>query len=65
MPGINGMEVAQKVRKKNTEGVIVFITNVAQYAIEGYSVGALDYVLKPVKEKVFMVKLGKYPSLSI
>ena len=65
MPGINGMEVAQKVRKKNTEGVIVFITNVAQYAIEGYSVGALDYVLKPIKEKVFMVKLGKYPSLSI
>ena len=44
MPGMNGMEAAKKVREKDTKAMIVFTTNLAQYAIEGYSVNAFDYI---------------------
>ncbi len=45
---MNGMEAAENIRKVD-EGVgIVFVTNMAQYAIQGYKVNALDYVLKPI-----------------
>ena len=42
------MSAAEEIRKMDTEVVIIFITNMAQYAIRGYAVDALDYVLKPV-----------------
>ena len=48
MPFVNGYEAAQMIRSRDPEVVILFITNLTQYAIKGYSVGALDYVLKPV-----------------
>lgn len=41
MPHLNGMEAAQKIRGLDKEVVIVFITNMAQYAIKGYEVDAL------------------------
>ena len=37
----------------------IFITNMAQYAIKGYAVGALDYVLKPVPYFAFSQQLQK------
>ena len=39
--------------------ILIFITNMAQYAIRGYSVGALDYVLKPVPYFAFSEQLKK------
>jgi DNA-binding LytR/AlgR family response regulator len=48
MKFMNGMTAAEEIRKKDTEVVIIFITNMPQYAIKGYTVDALDYVLKPV-----------------
>ena len=59
MPHLNGMEAAQKIRELDKEVVIVFITNMAQYAIGGYAVGALDYVLKPVPYFAFSQQLRK------
>jgi len=38
---------------------MVFITSLSQYAIRGYSVGALDYVLKPVSYYTFALKLDR------
>lgn len=49
MPGIDGMETARKLRKYDGEVAIIFVTNIAKYAIQGYAVGALDYFLKPPK----------------
>lgn len=46
MPGMNGIQVAQRIRKKYPEIVIVFVTAFLQYAVEGYSVEALRYLLK-------------------
>lgn len=42
MPGMNGMEAAEKIRQADEDVVLMFITNMIQYAIRGYSVGALD-----------------------
>jgi DNA-binding LytR/AlgR family response regulator len=39
--------------------IIIFITMLTQYAIEGYSVGAFDYVLKPVRYEEFSAKLDR------
>jgi len=48
MPFMDGLTAAGYIREKDTEVVIVFVTRLAQYAIQGYSVSALDYVLKPL-----------------
>lgn len=59
MPGINGMETAERIRTQDDEVVIVFVTNLMQYAIQGYAVRALDYVLKPITYGMFCLKLDK------
>ena len=48
MKHLDGMETARRIRELDPDVMLVFITNMAQYAIKGYAVGALDYVLKPV-----------------
>lgn len=54
MPGMNGMEMAKKIRQKNQEIVFVFTTGIADYMQEGYEVEAMHYLLKPLdKEKVY------------
>lgn len=50
---MNGMEAAKEIRRTDNEVIIIFITNMAQYAIQGYSVRALDYVLKPISYAAF------------
>jgi len=59
MPHTDGMTAAEQIRTKDSEAVLVFITNLVQYAIKGYSVQALDYVLKPVDYYVFSAKLER------
>ena len=51
---MNGMEAAAEIRKLDEEVTIIFITNMAQYAIQGYSVHALDYVLNVSAETVLL-----------
>ena len=48
MQHLDGMETARRIRELDSDVLLIFITNMAQYAIKGYAVGALDYVLKPV-----------------
>ena len=52
MKNMNGMELAKKLRARGCDAVIIFITGVPDYAIEGYEVGAVRYILKPVKQEV-------------
>ncbi len=44
----DGMTTAKRIREVDADAQIVFITALAQYAIEGYKVNALDFILKPV-----------------
>ena len=57
MKHLDGMETARRIRERDGGVLIVFITNMAQYAIRGYAVGALDYVLKPVPYFAFSQQL--------
>lgn len=45
---MDGMTAATKIREQDSEVVLIFITNMPQYVMEGYKVDALDYVLKPL-----------------
>jgi DNA-binding LytR/AlgR family response regulator len=48
MPGITGIDVARKIRETDKEMVIVFTTTSVDHGLDGYSVGALQYLVKPV-----------------
>ncbi|WP_244609631.1 LytR/AlgR family response regulator transcription factor [Bifidobacterium moukalabense] len=48
MPGMDGISAAREIRKTDRDVVIIFITNMAQYALKGYTVQARSYILKPV-----------------
>lgn len=47
MEGSNGMEIAKQLRSGDKSLQIVFVTGHADFVFEGYSVGALGYLLKP------------------
>ena len=59
MPGVNGMEAAEILRTYDTETPIVFVTNLAQYAVRGYAVDAVDFVVKPVEYGDFAMRLDR------
>jgi len=54
---MDGMTAAEEIRRLDQDVVIMFITNMTKYAIRGYQVDALDYVLKPVSYFDFSQKL--------
>lgn len=56
---MNGMEAAEQIRTKDEQVIIIFVTNMSQYAIRGYKVNALDYVLKPITYIPFSQTLKK------
>ena len=47
MPNLNGMKAAQKIYEKDKDVVMVFVTNLEKYAVQGYRVDAMGYLLKP------------------
>jgi DNA-binding LytR/AlgR family response regulator len=49
MQFMDGMTAAEEIRKKDESVFIIFITNMVNYAIKGYQVGAFDYILKPIQ----------------
>ena len=59
MPRLGGFGAAERIRALDPDVVLVFVTNMAQYAIRGYEVDALDFVLKPVNYYQFSTKLAR------
>ena len=59
MTFMDGMTTAERIREKDNEVVIIFITNMPQYAIQGYKVDALDYVLKPISYFAFSQRIDR------
>lgn len=56
---LNGMQTAEKLRLMDSTVLLIFVTNMPQYAPDGYNVDALDYCLKPINYSNLSVKLDK------
>ncbi len=66
MPGMTGLELAKRIRLENSNVGIIFVTVMAQYAINGYEVNALDFMVKPVNYFPFSLKMMKaYKNLPV
>ena len=61
MPGINGLELAVRLKTRAPEGRIVFVTAYSQYAVESYKVRAHGYLLKPVTPEQVREELDALP----
>ena len=59
MPLMNGIEAAKKLRKVDEQVCLLFVTNLAKYAIEGYAVQAMDFLVKPVEYQNLSMKLDR------
>ena len=59
MPYENGIEVSKALREKDKYVSIIFVTNYVAYAVNGYEVNALDYIVKPIDYYDFALKINK------
>ena len=59
MPVMDGMETARQIRKIDSDVVLLFVTSLSQYAIRGYEVDAMDYILKPVSYFAFSQRMNR------
>ena len=59
MEKMDGLEAAKIIRKSDKDVIIIFVTHLAQYALKGYSVNALSYLLKPVTPFALSHELGR------
>lgn len=60
MPGMNGIEVAGNIRKKDKSVIIIFLTSLVQYALDGYKVNAANYLVKPVSQSRLNAELDRW-----
>lgn len=58
LPDADGMEISRRMRAIDKKVLLVFVTNFAKYAINGYEVGATDFIVKPVEYVFFEVKMN-------
>lgn len=59
LPGVSGMEAAEALRAYDDETPLVFVTTLARYAVEGYRVDALDFLVKPVSYGDFVPRMDR------
>ncbi len=53
MPFMNGMDAAAEFRKYNRDAILIFATRATKYAVRGYAVDAIGYLVKPIGKKAF------------
>ena len=59
MPGMSGMELAATIRQTDQSLVIIFCTNLQQFAVNGYEVSALGFLVKPIEWYPFQLYLER------
>jgi len=59
MPHKNGLAAAGELRKFDPAVVIIFVTFLTKYAIKGYEVDALDYMIKPLNYNAFKITMDR------
>lgn len=63
MSGMNGMELAKKIRAAKHSLNILFVTGYVEYSLEGYKVNAIDYILKPIDQDKLTIALNKFRNI--
>ena len=58
LPDENGMDAVRRLREKDRRTLVIFVTNLAQYAVKGYEVRAFDFIVKPVSYYNFVLKFS-------
>lgn len=56
---MDGLTASRCIREKDGDVIIIFITSMVGYAVSGYEVDALDFIVKPVDYRTFSRKLTR------
>lgn len=59
MPFMNGLSVAKKFRAIDKNAILIFVTNMHQYAINGYEVDAMGFMVKPISYYALSILIKK------
>lgn len=59
LPEISGMEAAQLLRVYDPDTPIIFVTNLAKFAVKGYEVGVSGFIVKPVTMGILTMNLDR------
>ncbi len=59
MPGMDGIELGTALRRREDQGMFIYLTVSPDFALDSYRVDALDYLLKPVDKALFFRSLDK------
>ena len=59
MPYLDGLSASKKLRELDKQVCLIFVTNMARFAIRGYEVAAFDFIVKPVAYASLALKLDR------
>lgn len=59
MPGMDGMELARRLRRRGERLGIIFVTGNPDFALEGYDLEAVSYLVKPIKRDRLWAALNR------
>lgn len=60
MPYMDGVKVAEKIRERDKDVTIIFLTSLLGRAVDGYKVNAENFLIKPVDKKKVIQEIDKY-----
>lgn len=63
MARLDGIRTAELIRRLDEDVILIFVTNMINFAVHGYAVNALDFVVKPVVYSSFSLPLKKAAAL--
>lgn len=59
LPGMDGIEVSKRLRQIDKTVILMFVTHMSQFAVKGYEVDALDFLIKPIDKYSFALKMAR------
>lgn len=59
LPEMDGLTASRKLREYDPKVLLIFVTNMSQFAVKGYEVSAFDFIVKPVRYGDFSLKLNR------
>lgn len=60
MKFMNGLETARQIRRCDQRVALIFLTASREFAIDGYSVSACDYLLKPIRQEKLEAAVNRF-----